>query len=301
MTAPIPSVGSRPADAAPGDRKAATPVQELESVTIRFAATPATACSWPAPSSPTPPPSSATTSRTLPDFPAEIRAPAGTLAGVSGFQVHFSSHDIHTPGDKLDTPGRHEPRRPQDQPEGPCRPGGILDRQLRCLRQPATCTRPATRPTRWKTARSRATACSGSRSTSSTARPSPSSSSAPREADRCKNFFALGLVYWLYERSLDPTLQLDHATSSARTRPCSRPTRARSRPATTTAKPPRRCRSITACPRPSIQPGTYRKITGNEALAHRPGRRRALGQHAAGLCQLSRSRRPATSCTTCPS
>src|SRR4051812_29129110 len=40
---------------------------------------------------------------TLPDFPAEIRAPAGTLAGVSGFQVHFSSHDIHTPGDDLDT------------------------------------------------------------------------------------------------------------------------------------------------------------------------------------------------------
>src|SRR5216683_2193723 len=38
---------------------------------------------------------------TLPDFPAEIRAPAGTLAGVSGFQVHFSSQDIHTPGDEL--------------------------------------------------------------------------------------------------------------------------------------------------------------------------------------------------------
>src|SRR5690242_6874709 len=40
---------------------------------------------------------------TLPDFPAEIRAPAGTLAGVSGFQVHFSSHEIHTPGDSLNT------------------------------------------------------------------------------------------------------------------------------------------------------------------------------------------------------
>ena len=39
---------------------------------------------------------------TLPDFPAEIRAPVGTLAGVSGFQVHFSSTDIHTPGDRLD-------------------------------------------------------------------------------------------------------------------------------------------------------------------------------------------------------
>src|SRR5262245_22178508 len=39
---------------------------------------------------------------TFPDFPAEIRAPAGTLAGVSGFQVHFSASDIHTPGDSLD-------------------------------------------------------------------------------------------------------------------------------------------------------------------------------------------------------
>src|SRR5918912_2176346 len=40
---------------------------------------------------------------TFPDFPAEIRAPAGTLAGVSGFQIHFSSVDIHTPGDQLNT------------------------------------------------------------------------------------------------------------------------------------------------------------------------------------------------------
>ena len=39
---------------------------------------------------------------TFPDFPAEIRAPRGTRAGVSGFQVQFSSHDIFTPGDGLD-------------------------------------------------------------------------------------------------------------------------------------------------------------------------------------------------------
>ena len=39
---------------------------------------------------------------TFPDFPAEIRAPAGTLPGVSGFQLQFSSHDIHTPGDQPD-------------------------------------------------------------------------------------------------------------------------------------------------------------------------------------------------------
>ncbi len=39
---------------------------------------------------------------TLPDIPAEIRAPAGSLPGVSGFQVSFSSYDIHTPGDAPD-------------------------------------------------------------------------------------------------------------------------------------------------------------------------------------------------------
>src|ERR1700690_558664 len=38
----------------------------------------------------------------FPDFPAEIRAPAGTLPGVSGFQVHFSSNDVYTPGDSVD-------------------------------------------------------------------------------------------------------------------------------------------------------------------------------------------------------
>ncbi|NIS38323.1 2-oxoglutarate ferredoxin oxidoreductase subunit alpha, partial [Candidatus Saccharibacteria bacterium] len=39
---------------------------------------------------------------TLPDFPAEIRAPAGTLYGVSGFQIQFSSRAVHTPGDEAD-------------------------------------------------------------------------------------------------------------------------------------------------------------------------------------------------------
>ncbi len=55
---------------------------------------------------------------TLPDFPAEIRAPAGTLAGVSAFQVHISDHDILTPGDQPECARGHEPRRPQDQRGG---------------------------------------------------------------------------------------------------------------------------------------------------------------------------------------
>src|SRR5947208_16893924 len=39
---------------------------------------------------------------TFPDYPAEIRAPAGTIPGVSGFQLHFSSHEVFTPGDAID-------------------------------------------------------------------------------------------------------------------------------------------------------------------------------------------------------
>src|SRR4029078_3844491 len=39
---------------------------------------------------------------TFPDFPAEIRAPRGTQAGVSGFQLQFAAHEVHTPGDTLD-------------------------------------------------------------------------------------------------------------------------------------------------------------------------------------------------------
>src|SRR5919197_4849216 len=62
---------------------------------------------------------------TLPDFPAEIRAPAGTLAGVSGFQVHFSSHDIHTPGDELDALVAMNPAALKTNLKD-LRPGGIL-------------------------------------------------------------------------------------------------------------------------------------------------------------------------------
>ncbi len=74
---------------------------------------------------------------TFPDFPAEIRAPAGTLAGVSGFQVHFSSTDIHTPGDDARHARRDEPGRPEDEPQGPAA-GRHPDRQHRRVRRPAT-------------------------------------------------------------------------------------------------------------------------------------------------------------------
>src|ERR671927_800103 len=142
---------------------------------------------------------------TLPDFPAEIRAPAGTLAGVSGFQIHFSSRDIHTPGDRVNTLVAMNPAALKTNLRD-LEPGGILivnadafgtsdlhkagyktnpleDGSLKGYRVFAV---PVTVLNREAVAEYKL---------------------SPREADRCKNFFALGLIYWLYERSLDPTLK----------------------------------------------------------------------------------------------
>src|SRR5215510_7477926 len=81
-------------------KKEAAPVQELDEVVIRFAGDSGDGMQL------TGSQFADTTAlfgndlATLPDYPAEIRAPAGTLAGVSGFQINFSSHDIRTPGDQ---------------------------------------------------------------------------------------------------------------------------------------------------------------------------------------------------------
>src|SRR5262245_35125252 len=96
MTAPSTAPG-----AAPGGAR--TTVQELDSVTIRFAGDSGDGMQLAGTQFTNASAILGNDVSTLPDFPAEIRAPAGTLAGVSGFQVHFSSHDIYTPGDKLNT------------------------------------------------------------------------------------------------------------------------------------------------------------------------------------------------------
>src|SRR5687767_14741390 len=102
MSAPISPVGPRPPDADAAGRPQPTPVQELESVTIRFCGDSGDGMQLAGTQFTNTAAVLGNDVATFPDFPAEIRAPAGTLAGVSGFQVHFSSTDIHTPGDVLD-------------------------------------------------------------------------------------------------------------------------------------------------------------------------------------------------------
>lgn len=210
---------------------------------------------------------------TLPDFPAEIRAPAGTLAGVSGFQIHFSSTDIHTPGDKLDTLVVMNPAALKTNLKD-LMSGGILivnkdafatndlakagyavnpleDGSLKGYRVFSV---PMTVLNREAVAELKL---------------------STREADRCKNFFALGLIYWLYERSLDPTLRWINAKFSKN--PAVRDANVRALKAgynfgETTEALPVHYKVAKA----QIPPGRYRKITGNEAVA--------LGLVAAGKC-----------------
>src|SRR6266404_2315415 len=89
--------------ASPHSSKHRAEIEELEAVTIRFAGDSGDGMQLAGTQFTNASAILGNDISTLPDFPAEIRAPAGTLAGVSGFQVHFSSQEIHTPGDKLNT------------------------------------------------------------------------------------------------------------------------------------------------------------------------------------------------------
>jgi 2-oxoglutarate ferredoxin oxidoreductase subunit alpha len=142
---------------------------------------------------------------TLPDFPAEIRAPAGTLAGVSGFQLNFSSLDVYTPGDNPDVLVAMNPAALKVN-IGDLKPGGILlaDRDgfdAGNLKKAGYATNPLE---------------DGSLSkyqvivvdmTGMTLKALEDLKLSNKVASRCKNFFALGVCSWLYDRPIEATLK----------------------------------------------------------------------------------------------
>jgi 2-oxoglutarate ferredoxin oxidoreductase subunit alpha len=145
---------------------------------------------------------------TLPDYPAEIRAPAGTIYGVSGFQLHFSSDDIYTPGDQPDVLVAMNPAAlKKNLPE--LKPGGIVivnsdsfdQRNLSLANYQSNPLEDGS--------------LAGYQVfqvpiTSMTQRALEGIKLTPKEISRTKNFFALGLMYWLFNRPLDTTLNWIH-------------------------------------------------------------------------------------------
>jgi 2-oxoglutarate ferredoxin oxidoreductase subunit alpha len=141
---------------------------------------------------------------TLPEFPAEIRAPAGTLAGVSAFQVHISDHDITTPGDAPNVLIAMNPAALRNE-LGRVEQGGTLIVNTdtfdeRNLEKAGYTSNPLTDDS-----------LRGYRlvevpMTSLTKEATAPLGVKPRDADRSKNFFALGLICWVYSRPVDQVL-----------------------------------------------------------------------------------------------
>ncbi|MBI4578571.1 MAG: 2-oxoacid:acceptor oxidoreductase subunit alpha [Planctomycetes bacterium] len=142
---------------------------------------------------------------TLPDYPAEIRAPAGSLAGVSGFQINFASDEVHTPGDTVHTLVAMNPAalkvnladverngimivnsdafdatglKLAGYASNPLEDGSLEGFQVHKVPM-SRLTQEAVSPVGLK----------------------------HKDAERCKNFFALGVTFWLYDRPMAPTLK----------------------------------------------------------------------------------------------
>lgn len=204
---------------------------------------------------------------TLPDFPAEIRAPAGSLPGVSGFQLHFADHDILTPGDSPNVLVAMNPAALKtnltDLPKGgtlivnsdafnernlqkagyaanPLEDGSLDEWQLHTVPL-SSLTVGALKDVKGVT---------------------------PREAERSKNMFALGLMSWLYGRSIEPSIEFLHAKFGVR-RPEIAEANIKALQAGYAFGETTETFAVTYEIKPAkLVPGTYRNITGNQALSY---------------------------------
>jgi 2-oxoglutarate ferredoxin oxidoreductase subunit alpha len=201
---------------------------------------------------------------TLPNFPAEIRAPAGTLPGVSSFQLHFADHDILTPGDAPDVLVAMNPAALKanlaDVPRGADIIANTDEFTKRNLSRVGYETSPLE---------------DGSLSnynlhavpvTSMTVKALEEFDITRKDAERAKNMFALGLLSWLYNRPVESTISFLESKFAGKTE-IMKANKAAFQAGwnygeTTEAF------SVQYEVKPAqLKPGTYRNITGNSALA----------------------------------
>jgi 2-oxoglutarate/2-oxoacid ferredoxin oxidoreductase subunit alpha len=201
---------------------------------------------------------------TLPEYPAEIRAPAGTLPGVSSFQIQFSDSVIFTPGDQADVLVAMNPAALKVNLKH-IKKGGLMvvneDAFTEAdLTRAAWTANPLNDNTLkdWHVLKVKLTEL-----TMNALKDSPLRSS---EKERCKNFFALGMMFWLYDRTLEHTVKWiqDKFTKKPEIAAANIAVLkagyyfadiTEAMPSQVMVKPTK------------LEPGTYRKITGNDALA----------------------------------
>ena len=202
---------------------------------------------------------------TLPDFPAEIRAPAGSLPGVSGFQLNFSSQDIKTPGDQPSVLVAMNPAALKvnlaDLEDG----GTIIVNTDGFSKENLKYANYATNPLEDST-------LAGYRvhklpiTTLNMNALKGNVELSRKEIDRCKNFFALGVLYWLYDRPMDNTLNWIHA-KFGKNPELAKANEIALKTGYNFADTTEVFTTHFTIKKAKIAPGKYRKITGNEATA----------------------------------
>jgi 2-oxoglutarate ferredoxin oxidoreductase subunit alpha len=201
---------------------------------------------------------------TFPDFPAEIRAPAGSLFGVSGFQLHFSSGEIHTPGDAPDVLVVMNPAalktNLKDLVDGGvliANSGAFIEANLKKAGYTANPLDDGSlqkyRVHTVDISHLTVTALDGT-------------SLSTKEKGRSKNFFALGLVFWMYGRDPDTEIRRIHQQFTKR------PELGEANVKVFKAgyhygETAEVFQTVYKVPAAKFAPGMYRNITGNEALA----------------------------------
>jgi 2-oxoglutarate ferredoxin oxidoreductase subunit alpha len=201
---------------------------------------------------------------TFPDFPAEIRAPAGSLPGVSGFQVHFADHDILTPGDQPTVLVAMNPAALRTN-VGDLPKGGtlIVDRDAftdRNLTKAGYAANPLE---------------DGSLAdfhvhdialTSMTLEALKEVDVTKREAERAKNMFALGLMSWLYHRPTEGTIEF--IAKKFASKPAIAEANTKAFQAGYAFGETTETFAVSYEVKPAkLKPGVYRNVTGNQALA----------------------------------
>jgi 2-oxoglutarate/2-oxoacid ferredoxin oxidoreductase subunit alpha len=201
---------------------------------------------------------------TFPDYPAEIRAPAGTEPGVSGFQLNFSSAEVHTPGDAIDVLIAMNPAALKVN-IGDLKANGILIVNSDAfkegdLRKARLTTNPLEDHSLDKF---RVFPVELQRLTRSSLQHLGLDAKA---MDRCKNFFALGMCYWLYNRSTDPTVRW--IEDKFKKKPLlAEANKLAMKAGYSYCEATEAFQISYEIPPAQLSPGSYRNLSGNQALA----------------------------------
>ncbi len=203
---------------------------------------------------------------TLPDFPAEIRAPAGSLPGVSGFQLNFSSRDIRTPGDQPNVLVAMNPAALKvnlsDLEDG----GTIIINTDEFNKENLKKAAYAVNPLEDDTLKGYRIHRLPITTLNIRALQDAEVKLSRKEMDRCKNFFALGVLYWLYDRPMEQSLEWIRS-KFAKVPEVMRANEIALKTGYNFADTTEVFTTHYTVKKAVIAPGKYRKITGNEATA----------------------------------